>query len=457
VQIFEVPLNESSANAPLPGEGESASDDEPAGEEGVRKVSDYDLEGLIGHRTSVTARTPVEQVYESFRTHAYEFVAVLDENRFVGLCARREIGMLLGARYGFSLFARRPISAHLMAQCLVARVDTPLSEVFEMAFSRPEGTYYDDLVVVDERGNFLGLIFTRTLVRLQHEMLQRNIDALTEKQAEIRRKNEQMEEELRVAHELQEALLPAEFTAFPPGSSEEDCALAFSYCYRPAGTVGGDFFHLQSVSENVVGVFLCDVMGHGVSAALVTAMLRTLVEELQPDAGDPGALLAKINRELRTLLKRTGGVMFVTAASLVIDTSAGEARYCLAGHPAPILVNRAAGTAEPLRSPRGSMGPVLGLFDDARYATVTCAVEAGDRMVLFTDGVFEVDSSEGEEFGQKRILDLVRRTVDIPGKRLSDAVLSELREFSGSREFADDVCLVCMDVRRVGDGAPLPG
>jgi len=360
--------------------------------------------------------------------------------------------MLLGARYGFSLFARRSISAHMMAECLVVPVDTALAEVFELAFSRPEQTYYDDLVVVDARGDFLGLIFTRTLVRLQHEMLQRNIDELTERQSEIRRKNEQMEQELRVAHELQEALLPAEFTSFPPGVSVEQSALAISYRYLPSGMVGGDFFHLQSVSETAVGVFVCDVMGHGVSAALVTAMLRTLAEELQPHAGDPGVLLSKINRELRTLLKRTGGVMFATAVAVVVDTGTGEARYSLAGHPAPILLRRTAGTAEALHCPRGCMGPGLGLFDDARYGTVTCPVEAGDRLVLFTDGIFEVDSPAGEEFGQKGMLELVQRTKDTPGEKLGDAVLAKVRDFSGSHEFTDDVCLVCVEVRRLGSG-----
>ncbi len=135
MQIFDVPLNESGAKP------SAAADAEQPGDIPTPGSSPGELERLLGHRTSTTTQTSVEQVYESFRTHAYEFVAVLDGTRFVGLCARREIGMLLGARYGFSLFARRSISAHMMAECLVVPVDTALAEVFELAFSRPEQTY----------------------------------------------------------------------------------------------------------------------------------------------------------------------------------------------------------------------------------------------------------------------------------------------------------------------------
>jgi serine phosphatase RsbU (regulator of sigma subunit) len=98
------------------------------------------------------------------------------------------------------------------------------------------------------------------------------------------------------------------------------------------------------------------------------------------------------------------------------------------------------------------MGPGLGLFDDAGYGTVACPVEAGDRLVLFTDGIFEVDSPAGEEFGQNGMLELIQRTMDTPGECLGDAVLAEVRDFSGSHDFTDDVCLVCVDVRRLGSG-----
>jgi serine phosphatase RsbU (regulator of sigma subunit) len=88
------------------------------------------------------------------------------------------------------------------------------------------------------------------------------------------------------------------------------------------------------------------------------------------------------------------------------------------------------------------MGPGLGLFDDAGYGTVACPVEAGDRL----------DSPAGEEFGQNGMLELIQRTMDTPGECLGDAVLAEVRDFSGSHDFTDDVCLVCVDVRRLGSG-----
>ena len=91
-------------------------------------------------------------------------MAVLDGDQFLGLCARREIGMLLGARYGFALFARKPIRDHLQKRPLPVSVGTPINEIFAAAFSRDHDSYYDDIALLDERGSFLGLVFTDTLV-----------------------------------------------------------------------------------------------------------------------------------------------------------------------------------------------------------------------------------------------------------------------------------------------------
>ncbi len=97
---------------------------------------------------------------------------------------------------------------------------------------------------------------------------------------ELRRKNQALEEDLEMARELQSALLPQQFPRFPRGATEAESAIHFHHFYRPSTAVSGDFFDVFEIQENVAGLFICDVMGHGVRAALVASILRALVNEL---------------------------------------------------------------------------------------------------------------------------------------------------------------------------------
>ena len=189
------------------------------------------------------------------------------------------------------------------------------------------------MLLVNEQDSFLGMIFTRTLMQLQHRFLRENIERLEEKQREINSKNEQMHEELRMAREVQLAMLPQRYPTFPADAPDESSALRFSHRYHPASEVSGDFFSVVRLSDETAGVFICDVMGHGVRSALVTAMLRAMVEELSAEASDPARLLTRMNRDLRVILRESDNLMFATAYWLLINTVERCARYAAAGHP----------------------------------------------------------------------------------------------------------------------------
>src|ERR1700737_5576211 len=108
---------------------------------------------------------------------------------------------------------------------------------------------------------------------------------------ELREKNEQMEKDLEMAHELQIALLPQQFPSIPRGALPTESAIKFSSFYYPMATVSGDFFTVNRLSDTAVAVFIADVMGHGVRAGLITAMLRALVEKFSVAAADPAVML----------------------------------------------------------------------------------------------------------------------------------------------------------------------
>jgi hypothetical protein len=169
------------------------------------RAESIDLRALVSHRTATQASASVESVAEIFKTESANFVAVLDDQRLVGMCSRQEISALLGGRYGFSLFARKPIGQHLCQQETRIKVAMPIGDVLRAVFARPDENFYDDVLLVDENGGFVGFIATETLFKVQNALLLTNIRDLEERDHEIRQKNEQMETDLRMATELQQA------------------------------------------------------------------------------------------------------------------------------------------------------------------------------------------------------------------------------------------------------------
>ncbi len=209
------------------------------------RAESIDLRVLIGHRTATPASASVESVADTFKTRTVNFVAVLEGHRLLGTCSRQEIAALLGGRYGFSLWARKPIRDHLCKQETRIKVTTPIGDVLHTVFARPDENFYDDVLLVDENGEFLGFIGTETLFKVQNALLLTNIRELEERDREIRQKNEQMETDLRMATELQQALMPNTYPTFPANAAAGATKLRFCNRYLPATQMGGDFFHYR--------------------------------------------------------------------------------------------------------------------------------------------------------------------------------------------------------------------
>ena len=213
----------------------------------------------------------------------------------------------------------------------------------------------------------------------------------------------------------------------------------------PSESVSGDFFSISAISDTEVGVFICDVTGHGVRAALVTAMIRALAEELKPLARDPGNFLRKLNFDLCSILKNTGSPMLTTAFYAVADCRIGRLRFANAGHPKPLVIRRSRDLVEPLVNASGRSQPALGLFEDPPYATSETTLARGDFLMLFTDGVYEVQGENEELYSQERLMLDVNNLITHPSGILFDKLLQIIRNFAVNGEFDDDVCLVGMD------------
>ena len=276
--------------------------------------------------------------------------------------------------------------------------------------------------------------------------LRRTSEELARNREELRSKNAEMEEDLKWAREIQHAFMPQQYPSFPKSASAEESLLRFCHRYNPTGAVGGDFFSILALSDTLAGVFICDVMGHGVRSALVTAIVRALVEELRPLSDNPGLLLGQLNRDLRAILKQSGTPLFTTAFYFVLDLTTLEIRYANAGHPKPFLIHRATRQVEQLENEDRKSRPPLGLLDGSIYPTTKTKVQPNDLIMLFTDGLYDVEGPYEELFGPDWLLDEVGKRTLLSAGMLFDDLLAEIKMASDNGRFADDVCLVGVEV-----------
>jgi sigma-B regulation protein RsbU (phosphoserine phosphatase) len=291
-----------------------------------------------------------------------------------------------------------------------------------------------------------GIFWDITQQRKAEQEIRRYNEELSRSRQELHAKNQQMEEDLRMAREIQLTMLPQQYPPFHQGGVDAESAIQFTHRYMPTGSVGGDFFSVSALSPTEAAVFICDVAGHGVRSALVTAMIRALVEELKHLATQPGQFLTQLNRDLFAILKHTGTPVLTTAFYLVADAEQKVMRYSNAGHPKPLQVQRTAGQVLPLANASGRSQPALGLFEDANYETTQTKVAPGDLVMLFTDGLYEVHDVRGELYSQKMLLEAVKRLSRRPATEIFDAVLEETSVFASGVGFTDDVCLVGMEI-----------
>jgi phosphoserine phosphatase RsbU/P len=290
-----------------------------------------------------------------------------------------------------------------------------------------------------------GIFWDITEKKRAEEKIRQTTAELARSREELRSKNQMMEENLRVAADIQLTMLPQQYPVFPQNVPPEQSAFQFVHRYQPAEGVSGDFFSVSEISETEVGVLICDVTGHGIRAALVTAMIRALSEELKSLARDPGNFLRKLNSDLSSILKNTGSPMLTTAFYLVANWQTGALRFANAGHPKPLLVRRSTGEVLTLANASGRGQSALGLFEDPTYETTEVQIIPGDFVMLFTDGIYEVQGQNEELYSQQRLLLDVKNLLHRPPGVLFDELIAAIRAFAASHEFDDDVCLVGVD------------
>lgn len=254
------------------------------------------------------------------------------------------------------------------------------------------------------------------------------VGQLVKQQETEARNRERIEQELRVAQLIQQQFLPKRLPDLP--------GWQVSAVYKPARTVGGDFYDFIPLNDGRVMVVTGDVTDKGVPAALVMSSTHALLRETGPRMESPGQVLARVND---LLCEDIPAHMFVTCLAMTIDPRTGRVELANAGHNLP-FVRGVDGSVRELRA----TGMPLGLMPAMTYEQSEAVIDPGERVLLYSDGLTEQHNAAGEMFGFGRTESLVAQA--LTGEHLTDLCISQLAAFTGPVvEQEDDITLVALE------------
>ncbi|MEW6260154.1 MAG: PP2C family protein-serine/threonine phosphatase [Thermodesulfobacteriota bacterium] len=288
-----------------------------------------------------------------------------------------------------------------------------------------------------EADRTIGNALLRELVRKFTDMQRR----LREQAIELTRKQARLEDDLRAAAGIQKSLLPQQ----PP---DQD-AVSLAWHFTPSETIGGDIFHVFPLNSSHIGMYMLDVSGHGVPAALVTvsvsqffqpfsghALRRNKTCEAETPVVTPVEVIRALDREYP--VERFD--KFITIIYLVLDLKSGKLSYCNAGH-VPALLLRTDGAIQRL----DVGGPLIGLDGALPFDEGDVALSVGDRLLLYTDGITEYRNHAEEQYGIDRLQYSMKKHAEKPLEEWLKQLFQDLMVFGKRRPVQDDVSLLGLE------------
>jgi serine phosphatase RsbU (regulator of sigma subunit) len=290
-----------------------------------------------------------------------------------------------------------------------------------------------------KRGDFLGVLYMDSRRPAAFSKLDRQIlDALAADAASIldnarlverERERQRMEQEINIARDIQQALLPKDFREFPH--------LAVSGINFPCLSVGGDYFDVFPLSDNRTAFLIADVSGKGLGAALLTTMLQGALSGMSLGT-DPARVFNHVNR---FLCSHSEVGRYATMFFGILDQDGGM-EYINAGHPSPFLVRH--GIAE---EPFTEGSYPVGLVPEAEYVSSCVKLEPGDTLILFSDGVTEAMDPAEELYGVPRLREVLTGQSECALDKLQKSILESVENFAKGAHQADDLTLLIVRYR----------
>ncbi len=295
------------------------------------------------------------------------------------------------------------------------------------------------LSLSDREARFINNICAYASIALSNSIMYQNLSRLKdnlermvdERTSIIEKQKALLEKEISLAKEIQMALLPNSIPKI------DEVAIAFKYV--PIMGVGGDFIDIHyRKGMNELGLFVSDVSGHGVPAALVASMVKMSLNSWGKFIQWPASALG----EMKNMLSGKMGGNFISACICCLDLSSGVLISANAGHP-PLIIARADGRVEPVRS----RGRVFLDFTEPDYEEVRSVLGKGDKVVLYTDGITEARNRDGQMMGDDTFVGLIAKYASLSASDLCEMIFSEIVNYTGSQQLDDDFALLVAEYR----------
>lgn len=309
---------------------------------------------------------------------------------------------------------------------MMAGILIPLYVLSELLFQHPPAATFS--------ANMFFVFSTTVIGVLAGYIIERSQRVEYVQQELIREQHARIENELVLARNIQKQLIPP---VSPAGY--------MSFFYHPMELVGGDFFDFVPFRESHrTGIFISDVSGHGVPAAFITSMLKSVLLQSGERREDPAALLDYINRVIG---KQTDG-NFITALYGIYDSRERSFHFANAGHNDPLLIGNEVSYLNSAKGcPIAVPWELLRPGNCRRAENSTVSLEPGSKLLLYTDGFTETTPAGGEvDFENSDMRELLMQHRDQPCTEFVTRVFNGLVAFNGRNKFEDDICMVCLDV-----------
>ncbi|MCB1157396.1 MAG: SpoIIE family protein phosphatase [Leptospiraceae bacterium] len=270
---------------------------------------------------------------------------------------------------------------------------------------------------------------------LQRQLILEKQDEIIEKHNILKERNTTIENELHMARNIQSQLIPTQ-SPWPQ----------VNFIYRPMDAVGGDLFDfLRFREKSKIGIFLSDVSGHGVPAALITSMVKTAILQSKRFTNDPAGLLIFLNE---LLLHQTAG-HFITAFYGIYDTETKEFIFSNAGHNPPFLIQQ-----NKIEYLHVNKAPPLAVYENdflekhsSIYKNNYLNLEKINKLLFYTDGLVEArKETEVKRFFYEEIEKVLSELSSLSGKEFIDELFKRLLHFKGNDNFMDDICIINLDI-----------
>lgn len=265
------------------------------------------------------------------------------------------------------------------------------------------------------------------------EKIQERTKELDDLNQSLNEQNKKMSWELSVAKNVQTSILPDEFPQHE--------AVIYGRYLKPMLEVSGDYYNVFEISENLYGILVADVSGHGVPSALITTMVKVAFESFtSQDFINPAEICKSVNLSLFETLSDAG--YYLTAFFIILDLDEMTIQYTNAGHQRPLFFRE--NTPQPERLT--TQGMQIGSFDDAQYSYDILNLKVGDKILIFSDGIVRSTDPQGTLFGEERLIDSIQKHRNLVGQDLVDAIIKELNDFTQGTPANDDIVVLSIDI-----------